>query len=174
MQFKHIVLDQSDITAVEYSTDKLTLGSYFWRVASIIEKNQVIDQGPFSLAQGFSLLAPQAMNEVKDTGQNEMEFTWPAEPGQSFLVQIAEEPDFKKLYLSKELDQAKLSIARPEPGIYYIRVRKRLILIASLVTSPSHRNFEILLRWTTGSGDPLRINQVVWFNHKNPPLTNTI
>jgi len=154
VQFKHIVLDQSDITAVEFSTDKLALGSYFWRVASIIEKNQTIDQGPFSPAQGFQLLAPQAMNEVKDTGQNQMEFTWPAEPGQSFLVQIAEDADFKKLYLSKELDQANLRIPRPEAGTYYIRVR---------ATDPDRfvgnfskpQKFEIFLRWTTGSGDPL-------------------
>jgi hypothetical protein len=153
-EFKQIVLDQNNIAGVETNTDKLSVGNYYWRVASIIEKNGQPDQGPFSLPQAFRLLAPQAMNEVVDLGQNQMEFGWPAEPGQTFLVQIAQDPEFKKIYLSRNLDQAKLSIVRPEPGIYYIRVQ---------ATDPDRfignfskpQKFEILLRWTTGSGDSL-------------------
>ncbi|MBC3874124.1 FecR domain-containing protein [Undibacterium flavidum] len=152
--FKQINLDQANISATELSTDKLTLGKYFWRVASVIEKNGSVDQGPFSPVQSFQLLAPQAMNEVQDNGQNAMDFGWPAEPGQSFLVQISQDADFKKLYLSKDLEQASLSIPRPEAGVYFIRVRAtdadRFI---GNFSKP--QKFEIQLRWTTSGGEPL-------------------
>lgn len=154
MQFKQIILDETQIKASEFSTDKLSLGRYFWRVASVIEKNAEADQGPFSPVQSFQLLAAQAMNAVQDKGQNTIDFGWPAEPGQSFLVQISQDPDFKHLYLSKELEQASLSIPRPETGVYFIRVRAtdadRFI---GNFSKP--QKFEIQLRWTTGAGDPL-------------------
>lgn len=152
--FKQIVLDQGNISVSEVSTDKFTLGKYFWRVASVIERNGGEDQGPFSPVQSFQLLSPQAMNEVQDKGQNTMDFGWPAEAGQSFLVQISQDADFKNLYLSKELEQASLSIPRPEAGVYFIRVRATdADRFVGNFSKP--QKFEIQLRWTTSGGDPL-------------------
>lgn len=154
LQFKNIVLDQDKIKGVELSTSQLGLGQYFWRVATVIEKDAAPDQGPFSSAQAFSVLAPQGMNTVNDTGENNMNFSWPAEPGQSFLVQIARDPDFKKIYFSKDLDVASLTIPRPENGVYYIRVRATDADRFIGNFSPAQK-FEIRLRWTTGNGEPL-------------------
>ena len=48
--FKQIVLDQDQIRNVNWSTDKLAIGDYYWRIASVQETaiNGVkkIDQGP--------------------------------------------------------------------------------------------------------------------------------
>jgi len=153
-QFKNIVLDQNKISEVELSTSQLGLGQYFWRVATIIEKNAQPDQGPFSTAQAFNIVAPQSMSPVNDTGENMMNFSWPAEPGQSFLVQIAEDSQFKKIYFSKDLDVANVSIPRPEVGVYYIRVRATDADRFIGNFSPTQK-FEIRMRWTTGSGEPL-------------------
>jgi hypothetical protein len=154
VQFKNIVLDQDKIKDVELSTSQLSLGQYFWRVATVIEKNEQADQGPFSPAQAFSILAPQGMNPVNDTGENTMNFSWPAEPGQSFLVQIAQDSDFKKIYFSKDLNVANVNIPRPDTGIYYIRVRATDADRFIGNFSPAQK-FEIRLRWTTGNGEPL-------------------
>ena len=153
-QFKNVVLDQDKIADVELNTSQLGLGQYFWRVATIIEKNGQLDQGPFSPIQAFQILAAQSMNPVVDTGENTMNFSWPAEPGQSFLVQIAHDPEFKKIYFSKDLDVANVSIPRPEIGTYYIRVRATDADRFIGNFSPAQK-FEIQLRWTTGNGEPL-------------------
>ncbi|WP_395007634.1 FecR domain-containing protein [Undibacterium sp.] len=152
--FKQIVLDQANIDAVEFSTGALGIHQYFWRVASVIEKNGLMDQGPYSPVQSFNVLPPQSMSAFADNGENQINFSWPAEPGQSFLVQLSSDPDFKKLLLSKELDQPNLTIPRPEAGTYYIRVRATDAdrFIGSF-SKP--QKFDIVLRWTTGSGEPL-------------------
>lgn len=152
--FSQIVLDQTNISATEWGTDQLTVGQYFWRVASIIDKSGQLDQGPFSPVQSFQMLAPQSLHEVQDKGQNTIDFGWPAEPGQSFLVQISQDPAFKQLYMSKETEQASLSIPRPEAGVYFIRVRAtdadRFI---GQFSKP--QKFEIQLRWTSSGGEPI-------------------
>ncbi len=154
IHFTQIVLDQTAINGTEFSTEALNIGNYYWRVASLIERHNAMDQGPYSPAQSFSLLATQSMNAFSDTGENNLNFSWPAEPGQSFLVQVSQDSDFKKLLLSKDVDQANLSMPRPEAGIYYIRVR---------ATDPDRfignfskpQKFEVILRWTTSGGGPL-------------------
>jgi hypothetical protein len=153
-QFKNILIDQDKIKEVEYGTSQLGVGNYFWRVATIIEKNGKMDQGPFSPLQSFNVLAAQSMNPVTDTGENTMNFSWPSEPGQSFLVQIAQDPDFNKIYFSQDLAVANVSIPRPETGTYFIRVRATDADRFIGNFSPAQK-FEIRLRWTTGSGEPL-------------------
>ena len=152
--FKQIVLDQSNITTAEFTTEALAVGNYYWRVATVIERNGQADQGPYSPAQSFSVLRTQSMNAFSDTGENNINFSWPAEPGQSFLVQISKDADFKKLVMSKDLDRPNLSIPRPDAGTYFIRVRAtdadRFI---GQFSKP--QKFDVILRWTTGSGEPL-------------------
>ncbi len=155
MQFTQLVLDQSLITRPEFSTDKLGLGQFFWRVATVAEKTSGADQGPFSTPQSFSVLASQGMNEFVDNGAAMLHFSWPSETGQRFLVQIANEAEFKKPLLSKEVSEAQIQVPRLESGIYYIRVRAtdadRFI---GQFSKP--QKFEVGLRWTTGTGEALQ------------------
>ena len=153
-EFKHLLIDQADITAVQYSTGKLVNGNYFWRIATIAHKAGLTDQGPFSDTQSFSLFPPQAMNPVTDTGDNLLSFNWPSEPGQKFLLEIAQDASFSSLYLSENLTQPQISIPRPEAGLYFIRVK---------ATDPdgyvgafsATQKVDIFTRWVSGSGDPV-------------------
>jgi hypothetical protein len=154
INFKQIQLDQNNITNTELNVP-LALGNYFWRVATIIETNQKPDHGPFSIPESFQLLEAQKMNPVSDTGSDELEFSWPSEPLQQFLVEISEDADFKKLYLSKETKEANLKIPRPSPSIYFIRVRAT-DADGFVGRFSSAQKFEIFQRWTTGSGDVLQ------------------
>lgn len=153
-QFAQVVLDQDRIIDVEFSTAKLALGNYFWRVATIAEKNGLADQGPFSSAQSFSLMATQGLNPFNDNGENNISFSWPSEVGQHFLVQIAKDITFKNIFLSKETDRPNLDLPRPEAGTYYIRVQATdADRFVGQFSQP--QKFEIRLRWTTGTGEPL-------------------
>lgn len=152
--FKDIVLDQSPIQGVSHNLAELKPGQYFWRVASIANKNGQADQGPFGDAQALQLLPPQSLGALTDTGGNMLNFAWPSEPGQGFLIQIARDAAFTNLFLIQELAQAELSIARPPAGVYYIRVR---------ATDPDGyvgafsgtQKLTIHTRWVNTYGDPV-------------------
>lgn len=154
MAFKDIVLDQSPIQGVGHNLAELKPGQYFWRVASIANKNGQADQGPFGDAQALQLLPPQSLGALTDTGGNMLNFAWPSEPGQGFLIQIARDAAFTNLFLNQELAQAELSIARPPAGVYYIRVR---------ATDPDGyvgafsgtQKLTIHTRWVNTYGDPV-------------------
>ncbi len=154
-QFREIVLDQNQITRPEFSTEKISVGQYFWRIATVVERTSGLDHGPFSNPQSFSVLPSQTVNPFEDKGGQQLEFSWPSEPGQRFLVQIANEPEFKKPLFSKEVNEARVQMPRPESGIYYIRVRAtdadRFIGIFS-----QPQKFEVGLRWITGTGETLQ------------------
>ncbi|MES2104227.1 MAG: FecR domain-containing protein, partial [Pseudomonadota bacterium] len=57
--FKDLVLDQANISDIRATAESLKPGAYFWRAASISQKDGLPDQGPFSDAQGFVLMPPQ-------------------------------------------------------------------------------------------------------------------
>ncbi len=157
--FKQIVLDQDQIRNVNWSTDKLAIGDYYWRIASvqetIINGVKKVDQGPYSNPQNFKVLPGQSTHPFTDNGNANLEFTWPSEPGQRFLVQIASDPEFRKLLLNKDVTEAKVKMPRPESGVYYIRVRAtdadRFI---GAFSTP--QKFEVGLHWTTGTGEALQ------------------
>ncbi len=153
-QFKTLLLDQADIAALEYDTGKLANGNYFWRVATVAQINGAADQGPFGDPQAFNLSPVQAMNPVSDTGGNVVSLSWPSEPGQKFLLEIARDVAFTTLFLSKELDQPEISIARPEAGSYFIRV-KATDADGYVGAFSATQKLSIFSRWLTGSGEPL-------------------
>ena len=153
--FKDLALDQTGISDIRASAENLKPGAYFWRAASVSQKDGLPDQGPFSDAQGFVLMPPQqAMAPFTDTGGKELSFNWPSEPGQKFLVQIGRDAGFTSLYLSQELDQPELRIPRPDSGQYFIRVRAT---DADGYTGAfsSTQKISIYSRWLTSSGEAL-------------------
>ncbi|WMW81172.1 FecR domain-containing protein [Undibacterium cyanobacteriorum] len=157
--FQQLVLDQDQIATNNWKTDAISLGDYYWRVATVMENEspsgKQVDQGPYSGPQSFRVLAGQTVHPFVDKGSNTLEFTWPSESGQRFLVQVASDVEFKKILFNQEVNQAKALMPRPESGFYYIRVRAtdadRFI---GAFSEP--QKFEIGLRWTTGTGDALQ------------------
>lgn len=153
-EFNNLVLDQADIKDVQFSST-LQQGEYFWRIATVIQKNGLFDQGPYGDIQKFQKLPPQAAASFSDSQGKQISFNWTAEPGQKFLIQIALDAEFKKLYLSQESDQAELKIPRPPAGEYHIRVR---------ATDPdgyvgafsATQKITIQSRWTTSDGEAIQ------------------
>ncbi|HTD02339.1 FecR domain-containing protein [Undibacterium sp.] len=153
--FKDLVLDRADISDIRLTAETLKPGTYFWRAATIAQKNGKPDQGPFSDEQSFTLMPPQqAMAAFTDSGDRELSFNWPSEPGQKFLLQIGRDAGFSSLYLSQELDQSELRVPRPDAGQYFIRVR---------ATDPdgytgafsATQKVSVYNRWTSGNGEAL-------------------
>ncbi|MFZ6649377.1 FecR domain-containing protein [Undibacterium sp. TJN25] len=156
--FSNIVLDQAGINDIRMTAETLKPGTYFWRAATVTEKNGRPDQGPFSDVQSFVLMPPQpAMAPFTDNGDKELSFNWPSEPGQKFLLQIGRDPTFTSLYLSKELEQPELRIPRPDAGQYFIRVRAT---DADGYTGAfsSTQKITIYSRWVTGNGEAVISN----------------
>lgn len=153
--FHDLIIDQAQIAGLQFSSAILLPGKYYWRTASVTLHDGKTDHGPFNDAQAFDLLKPQKMALIADQGGNEFSFSWPAEPGQKFLLQIGRDPDFKSLLLSKETDHAEIHMPRPGVGTYYVRVK---------ATDPdgyvgafsAAQKFTIQSRWGTGSGGELK------------------
>ncbi|MBR7801717.1 FecR domain-containing protein [Undibacterium fentianense] len=152
--FQQIVTDQANLKQTSFYTSQLPFGDYFWRVATVTETNGKPDQGPFSVPDAFTTLAPQTMNTFADSGSDQLEFSWPGEAGQTYEVQVADEPSFKLPILNQQSKQANLSMARPAPGEYFIRVRATdADGFVGQFCKP--QKFEIHMRWMTGSGELL-------------------
>lgn len=153
--FKTLLLDQAGITAVQYRSSQLPYGTYYWRLASVLQRQGKIDQGPFGDTQVFSLLPPQGMNPPLDTGENTLSLNWPSEPGQKFLLQIARDAGFNALYLSEQLERPQLNIARPTAGTYFIRV-KATDADGYVGAFSATQKLTILTRWVSSNGEPLQ------------------
>ncbi|MBI1771483.1 MAG: LysM peptidoglycan-binding domain-containing protein, partial [Burkholderiales bacterium] len=122
-EFKNLLIDKPDLKDVRFSTDRPAEGEYFWHVATIAQKEGKPDHGPYSDAQKFLVLPVTSLAPPDEGNGNQLSFSWASEPGQKFLIQISTDAEFKKLFLSKELDKAELKINRPDAGTYFIRVR---------------------------------------------------
>lgn len=118
--FRNPVRNESGVRDTRYVLSGVKFGSYFWRIASIKGAN---DNGPWGDAQAFSFLPPPANPEPPSETADSFVFRWPGEPGQRFLLQIAPDETFSRITTSLETSEPAASIARPQPGTYFLRVR---------------------------------------------------
>ena len=120
--FKQLLLDKKDLSTNEF-TLALAPGNYFWRIASIARGD---DQGPFSDTLSFvqRKIPESPALEAPAIGDKELSFRWKArEPGQTFQYQMAADPDFKTVLSDKAIAEPVVVLAKPEPGVYYLRVK---------------------------------------------------
>ncbi|PRC94231.1 FecR domain-containing protein [Solimicrobium silvestre] len=123
-EFQHLLQDHPKLSATHYSADQLPIGHFFWRVASISQKNGVDDHGPFGDVENVELLAPtKDLPPFKDSGGATMNLSWSAEPGQTFVLQMSDDAAFTHLILDQQLPAPEFNLPRPKPGIYFIRVK---------------------------------------------------
>jgi len=120
--FKQLRLDKKDLSNSEF-TLALAPGNYFWRIASIARGD---DQGPFSDTLGFiqRKIPESPALEAPSVGEKELSFRWKArEPGQTFQYQMAADAEFKTVLIDKAITEPVVVLAKPEPGVYYLRVK---------------------------------------------------
>jgi hypothetical protein len=153
--FHDLLIDQAQVTGLQFSSAALAPGKYYWRTASVSVHDGKTDHGPFNDPQAFELFEPQKMAPISDQFGNELSFNWPAEPGQKFLLQIGRDPAFKSLLLSKETEQAEIHMPRPGVGTYYVRVQAT-DPDGYVGTFSAAQKFTIQSRWTTGTGGELK------------------
>ena len=118
--FKSVVHENKAAKATTAVVPNLTLGDYFWRVASLRKDG---DRGPYGDVASFTLLAPPAQPEPPAVGDDGIAFRWAGEPGQKFEFQLADNAKFAQPLLTRSLDKPEFILPRPGPGTYYMRVR---------------------------------------------------
>ena len=115
-------LDRSDIVDTE---TRITLppGVYHYRLASIAKGD---DLGPFGDPQTVTMrpIPPTPALQAPELSDKELNFRWAAAAGAArYQLQFASDAAFKQLLAEPSTDLPALTLPRPAPGIYYLRVR---------------------------------------------------
>ncbi|WP_124951479.1 FecR domain-containing protein [Sulfuriferula thiophila] len=119
--FSTISIDANDIKNNEFtSTQKLTPGQYFWRIASIRGDH---DQGPYGDLLQFTLKPMPALPPPPEVGANSMHLSWPGEPGQTFELDIAQDRLFTEGVQHHALTQPEITLPKPIWGTFFFRIR---------------------------------------------------
>ncbi|MBI4754865.1 MAG: FecR domain-containing protein [Betaproteobacteria bacterium] len=95
-------------------------GEYRWRVASVRADG---DQGPFGDPVRLVVRPPTAPASPPVMGEKDMALQWSGEPGQSFDLQLARDSGFGDVVASMHTTEPHATLARPDPGSYYLRIR---------------------------------------------------
>ncbi len=122
--FQRVVLEVSDWTTSSWSPDRpLPPGRYYWRMGARDERD---GEGPIGSSRSFRippappvLTAPQA-TDTADT----VTLAWSTAAGAArYDIQISRDPDFGTILYEARRDVPDATIAKPVPGLYYVRVR---------------------------------------------------
>lgn len=118
--FSSPVRDEEGIVGSTHTVEALEPGAYWWRMQSIRADGH---RGPFGDPQAFTLMPLPADPNPAALEENELRFSWPARPGQTFLFQLSRDPDFARIEIERTLVEPHVALKRPVGGTYYMRVR---------------------------------------------------
>ncbi|MCC6535575.1 MAG: FecR domain-containing protein [Burkholderiales bacterium] len=119
--FRNIVVEAAEVRETSHSpTHAFTPGKYAWRIASVRADG---DRGPWSDPAAFEVLPPPAAPEPPAIDDDKIVLRWAAEPGQRFLFQMARDAQFANMHVERKLDQPTITLPRPQPGSYFVRVQ---------------------------------------------------
>lgn len=97
-------------------------GRYFWRVAS---RSADGERGPFGDPIAFTQRRyPDGRNATAGVDRTALTLRWSAgEPGETSEFQLAADGGFARVLVSRTLAESEVTVPRPEPGVYFLRVR---------------------------------------------------
>lgn len=123
--FEHVLFEVQDWREASWTPDRsLPPGRYFWRLAASDERD---GDGPFGTASAFRrppdppvlTTPPQPRTEERT-----VTLAWSAAAGAAhYDIQVSRAPDFATLVHEARGDTPVATIPKPEPGLYYVRVR---------------------------------------------------
>ena len=123
-QFTQLLGNQPSVTGDNvHAPHALTLGRYYWRVAS---RDKDGKQGPYTDVMAFDLVAEPPAPEVGKPAhtRNKLSLGWAAgAPGQRYHVQMSRDPAFARPLVDQVVDQPTLEIDKPRSGQWYVRVQ---------------------------------------------------
>lgn len=118
-QWASAVVDQT-VTETTWR-QSLPPGSYRWRLASLRANG---DAGPFGDAQGFTLMPPPTNLPPPQITEQHLQFSWPAEPGQTFEFQMARDEAFTLDLTALKTALPQAQVNRPQRGgRWWVRTR---------------------------------------------------
>lgn len=123
------LLDESRLDPCQLVLATLPVGNYFWRAATIAQlAGGAQDQGPFAPAQPFSVAQQPAALDLSamraQDGDTIVQLHWPAQAGQRFRVQLAQDLEFAKVLQDIQIDEPRWTSASDLPaGTYFIRIQ---------------------------------------------------
>jgi len=116
-----LILDDANVAEGTLAVPQpLPPGKYSWRVAAIDEHGP----GPFGDRQRFRRPPPGPLLDTPEIREEEVTLRWRAGlPRQSFHVQLAASAEFQPLLVDARTSDPHITIARPESGTYFVRVK---------------------------------------------------
>lgn len=118
-------LVQETLDKASYQPAALQEGEYFWRVASI---DATGEQGPYTDTRRFTYKpapgAPDLSKSAIQIGEDAMRIELPSlPPGQQYETIFARDAGLKQVVWQGKPDGLKLTLPRPDAGIYYLGAR---------------------------------------------------
>jgi hypothetical protein len=100
----------------------LTPGTYYWRVAS---RTAALGRGPFSDVLSFTQRRrPAARDADAALDKASLTLKWSiGAPGETSQVQLASDREFSQVIVDRTLAESAVTLPRPDPGTYFVRVR---------------------------------------------------
>lgn len=151
------LIDQTitpDATQLIQYQSSLKSGTYYWRVATIVNDGKSEKQGPFGDTKRLEILDGQPA-PAATVSETETHFSWSASVGQRFTFQLATSPSFAVPIKTIETAQSETTLTALQPGTYYARVRSIDDDGFIGAFSPPQK-FEVPARWQTDYGSTLQ------------------
>lgn len=126
--FRDLVVDDASLTTTRRAVD-LPAGRYHWRLGSIAAgRDGADDAGPPGPPQAVEVrqIPPPLPLDEPANAPGGVQLRWPAPPaGHAVRLQIAEDPDFRRLAVDRTLtgSDATAFLAELGPGRYHVRAR---------------------------------------------------
>lgn len=118
--FRDLAAEWAGLREPRHRASGLAPGEYHWRVASAAVDGRL---SQYSIARSLSLRpAPLPLREPRINDET-LAVSWPGRPGQRFELQMAADAGFTRIVAEQTTGETAALLARPERGIYYLRVR---------------------------------------------------
>ncbi len=98
----------------------LTVADYFWRVAGIAADGK---QGPYGATNLLERRPRVDAAETPKVDDDSLTFRWTGDPDVPYRVQLADDDAFTANVKEYETKGPQLTLPRPSPGRYYVRVQ---------------------------------------------------